>query len=99
MNRGEVVLVHVPFVGQPGGKIRPAVIVQCDPLNTNIRETVLVEVTSNLAHVGKRHQVLVDISTPDGAASGLLTDSAIRCERLHTVPQIDVVRSTSVIGS
>jgi len=30
MNRGDVVVVPFPFQDQPGEKIRPAVIVQCD---------------------------------------------------------------------
>ena len=93
MRRGEIVLVFVPFVGAPGGKSRPAVIVQCDALNAALREIVIVEITSNLAHAGKPNQVLIDISTPKGAASGLLTDSAIRCERIHTIPQADVQRN------
>lgn len=96
MKRGDVVLVFLPFVGATGGKLRPAVIVQNDTLNAAIRETVIVEVTSNLAHVTKPHQVLIERTTPEGAASGLLRDSAIRCERLHTIPQADVVRK---IGS
>ena len=33
MRRGDVVLVYVPFVGAPGGKTRPAVVVQNDSLN------------------------------------------------------------------
>jgi mRNA-degrading endonuclease toxin of MazEF toxin-antitoxin module len=39
--------------------------------------------------------LLIDVSTPDGAASGLLHNSAVRCERLHSIPQADVRR---VIG-
>src|SRR5688572_27737216 len=92
MNRGDVVLVQVPFVGTPGAKLRPALIVQCDRLNGRIRETIIAAITSNLANVRQPHQLLVDRSTPEGAASGLLADSAVRCERLHTVPQTDVVR-------
>jgi mRNA interferase MazF len=98
MKRGDVVLVDLPFVGATGGKLRPAVVVQNDLLNIVIvlRETVIVEVTSNLTHAAKPHQVLIERATPDGAASGLLRDSAIRCERLHTIPQADVAR---IIGS
>jgi hypothetical protein len=33
---------------------------------------------------------LIEVSTSDGAATGLLHDSAVRCERLHTIPQADV---------
>jgi mRNA interferase MazF len=96
MKRGDVVLVYVPFVGAPGGKRRPAVIVQSDSLNALIRETVIAEVSSNLSNVTQSHQVLIGISTVDGAASGLLSDSAVRCERLHIIPQSDVLR---IIGS
>lgn len=93
MKRGDVVLVHLPFVGSAGTKLRPALVVQSDVLNAKIRETVIVAITSNLSNVGQPHQLLVDISTPDGAVSGLLADSAIRCERLHTIPQVDVQRT------
>jgi mRNA-degrading endonuclease toxin of MazEF toxin-antitoxin module len=95
MKRGDIVLVKVPFVGTPGAKVHPALIVQCDLLLGLIRETIIAAITSNLANVHKPHQLLIDVSIADGAASGLLTDSAIRCERLHTVPQVDV-RSINV---
>jgi len=95
MNRGDVVLIEVPFVGVAGSKRRPAVIVQSDRLNGAIRETIIAAITSNLSHVHLENQVFVDVSTPEGAASGLLMHSAIRCERLHTVPQSDIIR---VIG-
>lgn len=92
MKRGDVVLVQVPFVGAAGAKVRPALIVQCDLLHGLIRETIIAAITSNLSNVHQPHQLLIDLSNADGAASGLLTDSAVRCERLHTVPQIDVQR-------
>ena len=92
MKRGDIVLVQVPFVGTPGAKIRPALIVQSDTLHGLIRETIIAAISSNLANVHQPHQLLIDLSTADGAATGLLTDSAIRCERLHTVPQTDVQR-------
>lgn len=92
MKRGDVVLVQVPFVGAPGAKIRPALIVQCDPLHSMIRETIIAAITSNLSSAHQPHQLRIDLATADGAASGLLTDSAVRCERLHTIPQVDVQR-------
>jgi mRNA-degrading endonuclease toxin of MazEF toxin-antitoxin module len=96
MKRGDVELVYVPFVGSAGGKRRPAVVVQCDSLNSAVRETVIVEITSNLSNAGRAHQVLIDVTAADGANSGLLTNSAIRCERPHTIPQVDVLQT---IGS
>jgi mRNA interferase MazF len=96
MKRGDVVLVEVPFVGSPGTKGRPALVVQADALNSLLRETVIAAITSNVSHAHRANQLLIDISTPEGAQSGLLSDSAVRCERLHTVPQVEVVK---VIGS
>jgi mRNA interferase MazF len=86
MNRGDVVLVHVPFVGTPGGKTRPALIVQSDRLNVVLNETIIAEITSTIRNVA--HQVLVEIAKNPG--TGLKHDSAVRCERLHTIPKSDV---------
>jgi len=93
MKRGNIVLVQVPFVGTAGAKVRPALVVQCDRLHGMIRETIIAAITSNLSKVHLPHQLLIDLSTADGSLSGLLTDSAVRCERLHTVPQADVQRT------
>lgn len=95
MKRGDVVLVQVPFVGSSGAKIRPALIVQSNPLHSLIRETIIAAISSNLSNAHQPHQLLIDVSTAEGAVSGLLMNSAVRCERLHTVPQADVRR---VIG-
>ena len=96
MKRGDVILAFVEHVGSSGGKVRPALIVQNDSLNAKLQETVLAAITSNLSHVHEVHQLLIDISTTEGASSGLLHNSAVRCERLHVIPQVDVHR---VIGS
>jgi mRNA interferase MazF len=99
MKRGDVVLANLPFIGAAGSKVRPALVVQNDALNRSIRETIIAEITSNLAHVAEPHQVSIDISTPEGAASGLLRDSAVRCNRLHLVPQSDVRRVIGVLSA
>ena len=93
VSRGDVVLAFVENVGAPGGKLRPALVVQSDRNNTRLNETIIAAITSNTLRVHEPHQLLVDISTPDGAVSNLLHDSAIRCERLHTIPQSDVRRT------
>lgn len=63
MNRGEIVLVHIPFINSIGGKIRPALIVQNDPLNQVLRETVVAEITSNVAHRSLNNQAFIEVST------------------------------------
>jgi mRNA-degrading endonuclease toxin of MazEF toxin-antitoxin module len=95
VNRGEVILVYVPNVGSPGGKVRPALVVQSDHNNARLNETIMAAITSNTSRTHEATQLLIEVVTPDGAASGLLHDSAVRCERLHSIPQADVRR---VIG-
>ena len=95
VNRGAVILAYVANVGSPGGKFRPALVVQSDHNNARLNETIIAAITSNVSRVHEATQLLIEVATPDGAASGLLHDSAVRCERLHSIPQADVRR---VIG-
>ncbi len=99
MKRGDVVIVDVANVGAPGNKRRPALVVQNDILNSVIRETIIVAVTSNLANVHQPDQLLIDLTTPDGAATGLSMNSAVRCNRLHTIPQSDVRQVIGTLSS
>jgi mRNA interferase MazF len=92
VKRGDVILTYVPNVGSSGGKVRPALVVQSDHNNARLNETIIAAITSNTSHVGEPTQLLIDLATPDGAASGLLHSSAVRCERLHSIPQADVRR-------
>lgn len=95
VSRGDVVLAYVLNVGSPGGKMRPGLVVQSDHNNIRLNETIIAAITSNVSRVHEATQFFVDLSTPDGAASGLLHNSAVRCERLHSIAQADVRR---VIG-
>ena len=92
VKRGDVILTFVPNVGRPGGKLRPALVVQSDHNNTRLKETIIAAITSNVSRVHEATQLLVEVATSDGAASGLLHNSAVRCERLHSIPQADVRR-------
>jgi mRNA interferase MazF len=95
MNRGDVVLVPFPFQDRPGEKIRPAVVVQNDPDNTRLANTILAMITGNLQDAGQPTTVLVDPATADGAGSGLSGPSLVKCYNLATVRQRRVLH---VIG-
>ncbi len=95
VKRGEVILTYVPNIGGPGGKVRPALVVQSNHNNARLNETIIAAITSNTSRVHETTQLFIEVTTPDGSASGLLHDSAVRCERLHSIPQTDVRR---VIG-
>jgi mRNA-degrading endonuclease toxin of MazEF toxin-antitoxin module len=45
MNRGEVVEVDWPYSDISGTKVRPAVVVQADFLNSLIDDTIFVKIT------------------------------------------------------
>jgi mRNA interferase MazF len=64
-------------------------------ITTRLNETIIAALTSNTSRVHEANQLLIDVATADGAASGLLSNSAVRCERLHSIRQTEVRR---VIG-
>jgi mRNA-degrading endonuclease toxin of MazEF toxin-antitoxin module len=92
--RGDVVIVQIPYYDRPGGKDRPAVVVQCDRNNRRLLSTLVAGVTTNLKHVATEPtQFLVDPATPEGQTSGLSQPSAVKCENLYTVSQTAIVRT------
>jgi mRNA interferase MazF len=93
VSRGDVVLAYVPYVGTTGGKVRPALVVQSDHNNSRLNETIVAAITSNVSRSHEPTQLLIEIATPDGAASGLLQDSVVRCERLQSIPQSAIRRT------
>jgi mRNA-degrading endonuclease toxin of MazEF toxin-antitoxin module len=40
-SRGDIVVVEIPYYDRPGGKERPAVVVQCDRNNRRLMSTVV----------------------------------------------------------
>ena len=84
--RGDVVLLDHPFSDATGSKIRPALVVQSDFRNAMLTETIVALITKNTSHIGSdATQLFVDINTPDGAASGLKVNSAVKCGKLYTI--------------
>jgi mRNA interferase MazF len=92
--RGDVVVAVFPYVGGGANKNRPAVVVQCDRLNNQIRNTVVAMITGNTRLVGREPtQFLIDPATTDGASSGLGYPSAVKCENLMAIAQADILRT------
>ena len=86
VNRGDVVLALFPFTDASGSKRRPALVVQCDRNNRRLEDVILALITSNTARASTEPtQLLIAIATPEGQQSGLLHDSAVKCEHLMTV--------------
>lgn len=83
--RGDVVLVRFPHPSGQRGKKRPAVVVQSDAYAGIVRTVVVAEVTKNLTMKDDPACLFIDVTTPDGQATGLLVDSVISGLVLDTV--------------
>lgn len=94
LQRGDVVIVDFPQQTGPIPKRRPAVVVQCDTNNRRLSNSIFAMVTSNtqLAQ-SEPTQILIEVATEEGKFSGLLRNSAVKCENLYTLP-ISAVRHT-----
>jgi mRNA-degrading endonuclease toxin of MazEF toxin-antitoxin module len=85
MNRGDVILARFPHPSGLRGKKRPAVIVQSDAYAGTVHTLVVAEVTKNLTMASDPACRLIDTSTPEGRATGLVRDSVVSCLVLMTV--------------
>jgi mRNA interferase MazF len=85
MTRGDVVLVRFPHPSGLRGKKRPAVVVQADSYAGVVNTVVVAEVTKNLTMAGDAACLLIEVSTPEGKATGLVRDSVVSCLVLVTV--------------
>jgi mRNA-degrading endonuclease toxin of MazEF toxin-antitoxin module len=98
--RGDVVMVDHPFSDARGSKVRPMLIVQSDVRNQRLDHTVVAMLATNLSFVGiDATQILVDITTPDGAGSGLSATSAIRCGNLFTLHEKFIRRRIGALSA
>lgn len=85
MSRGDVTLVRFPHPSGLRGKKRPAVVVQSDGDAGTVKSLLVAEVTKNLTMASDPACLLIDTSTPEGAATGLVRDSVVSCLVLMTV--------------
>jgi mRNA interferase MazF len=96
VKRGDIVLLPISFVSGTGAKVRPALVVQDDSLNSRLNSTVVAIITTtNKRAANEPSQLFIDATTPDGRLTGLLHNSTVKGEHLDTVDQRDVLR---VIG-
>ncbi|QDU18613.1 type II toxin-antitoxin system PemK/MazF family toxin [Urbifossiella limnaea] len=85
MTRGDVVLVRFPHPSGGRGKRRPAVVVQADAYAAVVATVVVAEITSNPSLATDPACLFIDVTTPDGNATGLAHNSVVSCLALATV--------------
>ena len=99
MNRGDVVLVRFPHPTGLRGKKRPAVIVQSDSDAATLGTLVVAEVTSNRSMANDPACLLIDVSTPEGRATGLVRDSVVSGLVLVTVYSDSVAQVLGMLSA
>jgi mRNA-degrading endonuclease toxin of MazEF toxin-antitoxin module len=87
VQRGDVILARVPHIAGTRGKKRPAVVIQSDVYNSKLRHVVVAEATSGPQWVGDPACVFIDVTTPDGRATGLHKNGVISCLHLVTMSE------------
>jgi mRNA-degrading endonuclease toxin of MazEF toxin-antitoxin module len=85
--RGDVVMTRFPHAGGTRGKKRPVVVAQADRYNATVRHAIVAEITGNLAAAGDPASLLIDVSTPEGKATGLDQNSVVSCLFLATIAE------------
>jgi mRNA interferase MazF len=94
--RGDIVLVLFPDSNLRTSKRRPALVVQSDQLGTDLPQTIVAMITSNMARAGHPSRVTVWGASESAKRSGLLMDSVIMTDNLATVQHSEIDR---VIGT
>jgi mRNA interferase MazF len=93
VRRGDVVLVDYPFSDRTGSKVRPCLVVQADRNNQRLDDTIVVTITSRIAHTSTEPtELLIDITSSSGRQTGLLFASAVQCQNILTVDRSFVRR-------
>ncbi len=85
IERGAVVLVPFPNSDLQTAKLRPALVVQADDLNTGLTQIVIAMISSNLSRANHKSRVLIETKTELGKKSGLLFDSVVMTDNLATI--------------
>ena len=85
LSRGDVVMTRFPHASGTRGKKRPALVVQANAYNGKVGHVIVAEITKNLTPANDPAFVLIDLSTPEGKASGLDQNSLVSGLFLATV--------------
>src|SRR6266852_2234531 len=94
--RGDVTLVLFPHSNLHAAKLRPALVVQANDLQTGLPQVIVAMITSRLFRANHPSRVTILRSSPEGQQSGLLTDSVMMTDNLATIAESEIDR---VIGT
>lgn len=91
--RGEIWVVSLePVMGHEIGKTRPAIVISNNRNNEFASTVTIIPVTSNMVKV---YPFEVFVSK---VASGLSTDSKIKCNQIRTIDKVRLIKKISDLG-
>ena len=94
--RGNVVLVLFPDSNLRSAKRRPALVIQANNLNTNLRQTIVAMITSNISRADHPSRVTLLLDSAEGRQAHILMDSVVMTDNLATVRENEIDR---ILGS
>lgn len=95
---GDVCLARFPHAAGGRGKKRPVVVIQADVYNQKLNHVIIAEITSNVISAADPANLLIEINTPDGKATGLLQDSVLTCMHLITMSEDRVGKTIGALS-
>jgi len=92
-NRGDIVLIPVPFSDLSAKKKRPVLIISNDKHNNISQDMIVVAITSNLVQPG------IPLSNSDMINGQLPKPSVIRCDKIYSLDKFIVVKRIGHVSS
>lgn len=96
VQRGDIVIIDMPFASGSGSKVRPVLVLQNDRDNARLTNTIVAMITRSVR--SEPTQLLLDPGTPEGKQSGVLAPSAVNCSNLFTIEQRLVRRKIGTLS-
>ena len=95
--RGDVILVLFPHSDLRTAKLRPALVVQADGLQTGLPQVIVAIITSRLFRANHPSRLTVLRSSLEGLQSGLLTDSVVMTDDLANIAESGIDRAIGTL--
>ena len=92
MRRGDVILIDHPFSDASGSKVRPVLVVSNDRDNGCLGSVIVATITKTIQRSAEPTHLLIELASPEGAASGRHRTSCVVCNGLFTVHRIKVLK-------
>ena len=80
-------------------KLRPALVVQSNDIDSELPQVILAMISSNLGRTGRKTRFLIATETETGKSSGLLFDSVVMADNIATVHRSRITRILGNLSS